>query len=165
MLKASEMKKRCPRSMAWALLLALALMVAPVLGGCSSNEPAADGGDAPAAQSAEQPAAPEDSSTTGADKMTVTVEVLSATDEGAALFSEEMAVDQGTTALGALKATGLDVTVEDSDYGPFVTAIGTTANEGSSGWTYTVNGESPTVGADATELAAGDKLVWEYVTF
>ncbi|MBB3171353.1 DUF4430 domain-containing protein [Parvibacter caecicola] len=171
MLKASEMKKRCPRAMAWALLLALALTAAPLLGGCSGEPASTDGSGAPAAQPAEQAAGPQepgeadDSAVTGADKITVSVEVMSATDEGAALYSEEMAVDQGTSALGALKITGLQVSVEESDYGPFVTAIGSTANEGSSGWTYTVNGESPTVAADQTELQAGDKLVWEYVTF
>ena len=65
----------------------------------------------------------------------------------------------------AEKATGLDVTVEESSYGPYVTAIGEVAAEANSGWTYTVNGEEPTVGASETILKEGDQLTWNFVTF
>ncbi len=150
-----------------ALAVAFALCVAPVLGGCAGdNGTAANDGTQPAAE--EQHGDPSQAPVNdGADanKITVNVAVMSATDEGAALFQEDMAVDAGTTALAALQATGLDVKVEDSQYGPYVTAIGDTVAEGNSGWTYTVNGESPTVSANETVLNEGDQLVWQFVTF
>ena len=46
-----------------------------------------------------------------------------------------------------------------------MTAIGDVAAGTNSGWTYTVNGEEPTVGANETILKEGDQLTWNFVTF
>ncbi len=187
MLKLMKTLKAQLAALPLALALAMALMCAPLLGGCAADNNAADNAGDGNAMSAEmespnvegdgaQTGAPgEENKAAGASgtaaegsdaaKLTVTVTVNSATDESAALFQEEMAVDEGTTALGALKATGLDVTVEESSYGPYVTAIGEVAAEANSGWTYTVNGEEPTVGASETILKEGDQLTWNFVTF
>lgn len=71
-------------------------------------------------------------------------------------------VAEHATALEALQAANSDVVIDDG----FVKSIDGLENGayGSmSGWTYSVNGEQPTVGADAYELANGDTVTWTYV--
>lgn len=64
----------------------------------------------------------------------------------------------------ATAATGLGLGFE---YFPAFTAalvqkIGTDENAGSVGWQYRVNRVSPQVGADAQQLAQGDRVLWYY---
>ena len=71
-----------------------------------------------------------------------------------------------SSASAAADAEGtLPVTSEESQYGPYVTAVGDVAADATHGWTYTVNGEEPTVSAGEYELADGDEVVWNYVSF
>ena len=83
-------------------------------------------------------------------------------DGGDALVDADLTVEEGATALDALKAVDVDIVVEDSAFGPFVSSIAGIANEGSNGWTYAVNGEIPSVSAGEQVLAAGDTVVWSY---
>lgn len=53
-----------------------------------------------------------------------------------------------------------NITIE-SDNG-FITTINGLKNEGSSGWTYTVNGKQIQKLASKVKVKADDKIVWEY---
>ena len=68
------------------------------------------------------------------------------------------------TALGALDAAGVGYTVDDSyyqQYGSlFIDSIKGKKNEGTKGWMYQVNGESPGVGANAYTVKDGDNVVF-----
>jgi frataxin-like iron-binding protein CyaY len=68
------------------------------------------------------------------------------------------------TALGALDATGTAYTIDDSyyqEYGSlFLNSVRGRAGEGTKGWMYQVNGESPAVGANTYALANGDEVVF-----
>ena len=86
-------------------------------------------------------------------------------DEVLAEAVEVAGLAAGATALDALEAGPLPVTSEESQYGPYVTAVGDVAADATHGWTYTVNGEEPTVSAGEYELADGDEVVWNYVSF
>ncbi|MDK2881404.1 MAG: hypothetical protein PWQ99_1179 [Clostridia bacterium] len=67
----------------------------------------------------------------------------------------------GYTPLGALDASGVDYTVS-AEYSGFVEAISGQANEGMSGWMFTVNDTVPSVGADQYDLKDGDRIIWYY---
>lgn len=94
-------------------------------------------------------------------KVTVTVDKADGSDP----ITTDVTVADGQTAYDALTASGLEVNAEDSEYGIFVTAIDGVAGDDSHGWTYTVNGKMPDVGADAYEVKGGDIVVWTYVEF
>ena len=68
------------------------------------------------------------------------------------------------TALGALDATGIAYTINDAyyqEYGSlFIDSIRGRANEGTAGWMYQVNAESPGVGANAYAVQNGDEVVF-----
>jgi len=68
------------------------------------------------------------------------------------------------TALGALDATGIAYTTNDAyylEYGSlFIDSIRGRANEGTAGWMYQVNAESPGVGANAYAVQNGDEVVF-----
>lgn len=80
-------------------------------------------------------------------------------------FVGEVDVPAESTVLDALKSSDLDLVIEDSSYGPFVQSIDGLANEGSSGWTYTVNGQQVQSSADTQPLLEGDLVEWTYVTY
>ena len=61
-------------------------------------------------------------------------------------------------------ATDADVTVEDGQYGTYISAINGLAAEGSSGWVYTVNGEQVMESVDACPVADGDTVEFSYIT-
>jgi hypothetical protein len=69
-----------------------------------------------------------------------------------------------TTALGALDATGIPYTVDDSfyqEYGSlFVDSIDGRQTEGTSGWVYQVNSTAPSVGANVYTVSDGDEVVF-----
>lgn len=68
---------------------------------------------------------------------------------------------QGTTALGALEATGLpyDISKRFTD---FVEAVAGLRNNGQSGWLYKVNDEVPLVAADKKPVTSNDRVIWWY---
>jgi type II secretory pathway pseudopilin PulG len=75
----------------------------------------------------------------------------------------------GRNALAALDAASLagefyyHVTV--TGFGPFVDQIGRYPGQGSSGWSYKVNGVSPPIGADQATIKARDTVLWYWSTF
>jgi hypothetical protein len=75
----------------------------------------------------------------------------------------------GTSALDALEAASARgefyYHVTQFSFGPFVDQIGRFRAEGSSGWTFKVNGVSPPVGADKVVLREGQSVVWYWATF
>lgn len=93
----------------------------------------------------------------------IAIKVASPEGPNAIDFAQELSVAEGATVLEALQATGLDVTVVDGPYGPYVEAIGDIANEGTSGWTYTVNGEQVSLSAGEATVSAGDSVEWSYI--
>lgn len=133
----------------FALALAAALG-AGVLAGCSSDQGSS-------ANSGSQ-----DSSQQVPAEGTVTVTVGNiVTDE--TLASGAVELPEGATALDALQALGVEVTVEDSAYGAYVSAINGVASEGMSGWTFAINGEMPSVSAGEAEVQPGDTVEWTYI--
>lgn len=71
---------------------------------------------------------------------------------------------EGATVLSVIQATDADVTVEDGQYGTYISAINGLAAEGSSGWVYTVNGEQVMDSVDACPVADGDTVEFSYIT-
>lgn len=71
---------------------------------------------------------------------------------------------EGATVLSVIQATDADVTVEDGQYGTYISAINGLAAEGSSGWVYTVNGEQVMESVDACPVADGDTVEFSYIT-
>lgn len=67
----------------------------------------------------------------------------------------------GTTALGALAATGLPYTMKPM-WPDFVDSIDGQACQGVAGWMFMVNGEVPMHLADKHPLKAGDQVIWWY---
>lgn len=78
---------------------------------------------------------------------------------------QQVAIEKDATVLDVLKASGVSYQSEDGSYGEYVTSIDGKAAEGNSGWSYTVNGEEPSVGAGDYKVADGDAIVWSYVTY
>ena len=72
----------------------------------------------------------------------------------------------GSTALevleNAAEACGYTYIIEDTAYGPYLSQINNDAAEGTAGWMYFVNYESPPVGAGDYVLSAGDEILWYY---
>ena len=80
----------------------------------------------------------------------VTMEVELPGDES----SEVVEVPEGSTVYDCLEASNVEFSAEDSTYGKFVTQISGVENGSQgemSGWTFEVNGESPTSGCDSVE--------------
>lgn len=78
-------------------------------------------------------------------------------------FNSSVTVLTGTTVLDAMQATTLDLVIEESEYGAFISSINGLANEGTSGWTYTVDGAQPSVSAGAQEVSPGNEIRWTYI--
>lgn len=139
-----------------ALLGALALACALMLTGCASqpSESSSSSASDAVASSADQAPAGD-----------ITVEVsVTGPDEAVPFEQAEVSVPEGGTAIDALKATGVDMIAVESAYGLFITSIAGIPNEGSDGWTYTVNDERPTVSAESYVLSPGDVVAWAYTS-
>lgn len=95
-------------------------------------------------------------------EITISVEVTGSFEDTTVESKGDYTVAAGTSALEALQATDLTVTTEDSQYGAYVTSVDGLTAEGSNGWLYSVNGESPAVSAGDYELADGDTVVWSF---
>lgn len=100
--------------------------------------------------------------------------VIDATQGGGEVVTYQVSMADAnaqSTVLEALEAAAADnnfeVDVEDSDYGAYVTSIDGIANGSagsSSGWTYTVNGESIMESAGTYEISSGDTVEWTFVS-
>ncbi len=75
----------------------------------------------------------------------------------------------GPTALEALKnaatACNLVITIKETGFGPYLSAIGSETSQGMTGWMYLVNNISPDVGAADYRLHEGDSVLWYYGDF
>ncbi len=143
---------RCSQALA-ALLVAVLCVATPVaLTGCGAS------GSADKVAPAETAAAATSDSPT-ADQVTVTQQV------GADEAPEQVTVAKNGTVLDVLKASNIAYKTEDSAYGEYVTSIDGTASDATHGWTYTVNGKQPDVGAGDYKVADGDAVVWTYVEY
>lgn len=154
-----------PRRAAAALMLALALAVG-CLGGCTQTTASTDSGSTAAAT------APAGSASTGSaavsDDQQIAVQVVvdSSAADGSVSFDGTVELAEGATVLDAIEATGLELDVQDSEYGAFVNAIGglATGDAGdASGWGYDLNGEMVMDSADVATVADGDVLTWTYL--
>lgn len=82
----------------------------------------------------------------------------------------EFKVEEGTSVLEATQifcvANELDINIDSA--GGYITGM-LGLNEGdyadTTGWIYTINGESVTKGANEQILQEGDKIAWEFVDF
>lgn len=66
----------------------------------------------------------------------------------------------GTTALGALDATGLDYKADRNS--GFVSRIAGQANSGMNGWMFKINGVVAMVAGKDKQVRAGDQIIWWY---
>lgn len=94
----------------------------------------------------------------GAAAQTVTVS------QDAGGRTQEVTVAEGATVLDVLENSGVPFETENGPYGAYVTSIDGKGADGAEGWSYTVNGERPTTGADQCTVADGDQVVWTYGT-
>lgn len=89
--------------------------------------------------------------------------------DGWILPETEVTVSQGDSVLTALQTACREqnIPVETSGSPAYVEGIGNLySGDGgeTSGWTYTVNGTSPTVGGGEYQMQSGDQIVWNFVT-
>ena len=76
-------------------------------------------------------------------------------------------VSKGLTVYEALVDTGLDLKVSSSSGTAYVDGInGVVASETgpNAGWLFTVNGQTPSVGADAVVINDGDEIIWKFTS-
>ena len=90
--------------------------------------------------------------------------------DGVILAPVKVYLDDGATAYDALKKAcnenGLELKEEKSAFGVYIVGIGGIDEKdcgAQSGWTYTVNGQSPSVGLGNYKIKNGDSLVLSYV--
>lgn len=132
-----------------AALLALSL---GMLAGCDN------GGGASSSQSA--------ASSQAAEQISVKV-TIDLTEADGKAETTEVSVPVGASVLEATQAIGLEMDIQDSDYGKYVNAINGVASGdygATSGWLVALNGEDLAVSADNQEVSAGDEIIWRYVT-
>ena len=99
-------------------------------------------------------------------QIAVQVVVDSSAADGSVSYDGTVELAEGATVLDAIEATGLELDVQDSEYGAFVNAIGglATGDAGdASGWGYDLNGEMVMESADVATVADGDVLTWTYL--
>lgn len=95
--------------------------------------------------------------------MVVSLEVMSPAASDSVACSEEVEAPEESTVLELFGYTDLDVVVEDGPYGAFVASINGVANEGTKGWTYTVNEEQVQESAANVKVTQGDSVQWSYI--
>lgn len=145
-----------------ALAASAVLVLALAVGGCTQTVAPATGSDAGSA------AVQAGSAAQSADDAQITVQVTvdSSAADGSVSFDGTVELAEDATVLDALKATGLAVDVQDSEYGAFVNAIdglATGAFGDASGWGYDINGEMVMDSADVATVADGDVVAWTYL--
>lgn len=155
---------RTPRHLLATLVLALALTVG-ALGGCTQTTTSTDDGSAAATAPAGS-AATETPASSDDEQITVQVTVDSSAADGSVSYEGSVVLPKDATVLDAIEATGLELDVQDSEYGAFVNAIGglATGDAGdASGWGYDLNGEMVMESADVATVSDGDVLTWTYL--
>lgn len=131
--------------------MSAALLVAALgLAGCSSEESANE-------------ESPTFSTESRIDQIEVPVKVLNRAGDDQTYFDEVVTIGEGSTALDVLQATGLELDVQNGEYGLFVNGVNGVETEGMKGWVYTVNGEQVQTAADQTYLNDGDTVEWTYI--
>lgn len=90
--------------------------------------------------------------------------------EGVLLTPVKVYLDEGATAYDALKKAcsenGVELHEEKSAFGIYIVGVGGIDEKDcgpQSGWVYTVNGQSPSVGLSNYKIKNGDSLVLSYV--
>lgn len=90
--------------------------------------------------------------------------------DGVILAPIKVYLDDGATAYDALKKActenGIELNEEKSSFGVYIVGIGGIEEKdcgAQSGWVYTVNGQSPSVGLGNYKIKNGDSLVLSYV--
>ena len=108
-----------------------------------------------------------------AGKVTITVDItlgVEANDptavalagqKGGNIYKVEANFKDGDNVLTATQGSTLEVAVATS--GDYITTIDGLAATATGGWVFTVNGESPVVGADQIPVEDGDEIIWIYV--
>lgn len=140
-----------------ACIAALALLCSLALAGCGSS-PSSSASAPDAQESAASSQAAEQPGESIEAKVTIT-------DAEGQTTSYTVQIPQAqATALAALEATDAEATIEDSQYGKYITAINGVAAEGNSGWVYTVNGEQVMDAVDVCPVAAGDTVEFSFIT-
>ncbi len=118
---------------------------------------------APAAVSTGAASAP--ASEPASDEVSYTITIDASDADKGVLYEASSTAKKGATVYDALVDTGLDLTVASSSGSTYVDGIdGVVASEvgPNAGWMFTVNGEMPSVGADALEIADGDQIEWTF---
>lgn len=150
-----------------ASVLVVTALAASCLAGCTQTV-AENGGSVAAGSAVEAPAGSASVTTSANDAEMIEVKVVvdSSAADGSVSFDGAVEVPEGATVLDALKATGLELDVQDSEYGAFVNAInglGTGDFGDASGWGYDLNGEMVMESADVATVSANDTLTWTYL--
>lgn len=154
---------KSPFARLMAVVFASILLSLSVIWGCSSDS--AESSASADSNASTSSYASDDFQEPEADDEDITVSFLvssPAADDSITYDSTVLLVPESTV-IDAFDSTALNVTIEDSSYGPFVVAINGLANEGTKGWTYTLNGEQVQVAASEQLLADGDRLEWSYI--
>ena len=97
--------------------------------------------------------------------MAYTLKVDATDADKGVLFDGSATAEKGATVYQALVDSGLDLTVSNSSGTVYVDGIsGVVASEtgANAGWLFTVNGETPSVGADGLQINDGDAIVWTF---
>ena len=139
---------------------AFALMFA--LAGCGQQASSSA-----AASSASASASDASASAAAADEIAFTMKIDASDADKGVLYEASSTAKKGATVYDALIDTGLDLTVTTSSGTTYIDGIeGIVASEvgPNAGWLFTVNGESPNVGADAYQIADGDEIVWTFTS-
>ena len=120
---------------------------------------------APAAASTSAASAP--ATEPAADEVSYTMTIDASDADKGLLFEGIGTAKKGATVYDVLIDTGLDLSVITSSGSTYVDGIAdVVASEvgPNAGWLFTVNGESPNVGADAYQIADGDEIVWKFTS-
>ena len=140
-------------------------------GGAADSGTTAGGGSQPAASpsgdSGSQTPGSADQQSPAANIVTVSVSVSSSAVGNPVSASGSYSFNPGATPYDALCALGLSVNARSTTYGTYVAAIGGLAEKehgGTSGWMYSVNGNTPMTACTNYVLSDGDVVVWYYVT-
>ena len=147
------------------------LMLVLALAACSPEEPDIDTGDIanPITVSISFSDSTGSSETSG--------EAAEAEDEGEAAAEEvegfqpieetEFTVEEGSSVLEATQlfcvANNLDITIDTA--GSYITGMLGLDQGATTGWIYTINGETVMVGANEQILQKNDKIAWEFIDF
>ena len=107
------------------------------------------------------------SSAASSDEVTFVLKVDATDADKGMLYYGGGTVSKGVTVYEALVDTGLDLKVSSSSGTAYVDGInGVVASETgpNAGWLFTVNGQTPSVGADAVVINDGDEIIWKFTS-